>query len=258
MKSFGSKNDWKRHERKQHHQIDAWRCHEAAPNRIGQCATVVYQREDYKSHLLNAHGISDEDYIREQVTNHRIGRSGQIQFWCGFCLRIVKLESEGEQAEDERFDHIDKRHFKRGERIEQWYPPGKDVPKGSLRNDSTPDSGTPSSMRQENESDENSGDEEDNHSPTSGQRYDQENSSSPVTRQASRGDDSQLPVHEASLKIECPIWFCVWLSHLCPVFFFWGWFVDESRSLHAPTARITCDWTFIAPNVTTSAVLLVR
>ena len=72
----------------------------------------------------------------------RIGRNGQSGFWCGFCKRVVSLQSRGLEAWDERFDHIDDCHFKRGERIdESWYPLESDIPKGLLRNENVLDSG---------------------------------------------------------------------------------------------------------------------
>ena len=65
----------------------------------------------------------------------RIGRNGQSGFWCGFCQKIVKLEKKSLEAWDERFNHIDNMHFKKGQRIESWYPLDKDVPKGQLKNE---------------------------------------------------------------------------------------------------------------------------
>jgi len=79
--------------------------------------------------------MQDDDLIREQCKKARIGRNGQCGFWCGFCKAIVKLETRGLDAWDERFNHIDEKHFKLGERIESWYPPDKDIPKGQLRNE---------------------------------------------------------------------------------------------------------------------------
>lgn len=144
FKAFGSKNDWKRHENTQHHQVEAWRCHEPSPNRIKQCAKVFYRREPFQSHLKDGHDIKDEDYIREQLKRHQIGRNGQTGFWCGFCQKIVKLTKQGLEAWDERFNHIDDNHFKKGCRIQQWYELDRDIPNGLLRNEHVLDSGFPS------------------------------------------------------------------------------------------------------------------
>lgn len=90
----------------------------------------------------------------------KIGRNGQSGFWCGFCKRVVPLRSRGLEAWDERFDHIDDCHFKRGERIDEgWYPLQSDIPKGLLRNENVLDSGGPSTAPDESESESS---EEDN------------------------------------------------------------------------------------------------
>lgn len=58
---------------------------------------------------------------------------------------MVTLRSKGLDAWDERFDHIDDFHFKKGEKIDEgWYPLESDIPKGLLRNENVLDSGGPS------------------------------------------------------------------------------------------------------------------
>lgn len=52
------------------------------------------------------------------------------------------MKTKGLDAWDERFNHIDDSHFKKGERIDQWYPLDKDIPKGLLRSENVLDSGT--------------------------------------------------------------------------------------------------------------------
>lgn len=130
-KSFGSKNDWKRHENTQHYQVEAWRCREVSLiSKIGQCAKVVHRREQFQDHLKEHHRIDDEDYIRAQTKRSRIGRNGQSGFWCGFCREIITLKKRGLEAWDERFSHIDDLHFKKGETIVSWLPLDKDVSMG--------------------------------------------------------------------------------------------------------------------------------
>lgn len=133
-KSFGSKNDWKRHENTQHYQVEAWRCgEESLASKIGQCAKVVHRREQFQAHLKEHHHINDEEYIRAQTKSNRIGRNGQCGFWCGFCCKIVTLKKKGLDAWDERFSHIDDSHFKKGETIDSWSPLDTDVHKGFHR-----------------------------------------------------------------------------------------------------------------------------
>lgn len=141
-KAFGSKNDWKRHENSQHYQLETWRCHEPNPqSKINQCARIFYRRDPFQAHLRKDHNVTDDEYIRDQCKRGRIGRNGQSGFWCGFCKEIVKLEKRGLEAWDERFNHIDDDHFKSGERIEDWYPLDKDIPKGLLGTENILDSG---------------------------------------------------------------------------------------------------------------------
>ncbi|KAL9027266.1 MAG: hypothetical protein Q9196_004183 [Gyalolechia fulgens] len=131
-KKFGSKNDWKRHENTQHYQIEAWRCHEPPrTSAIGQCASIFYRREQFQTHLRDTHQ-RDEVYIREQCISRRIGRNGQGAFWCGLCVEVVELRSKGLDAWEERFSHIDDRHYKAGQKIEEWVPLESNVPKGRL------------------------------------------------------------------------------------------------------------------------------
>ena len=133
-KSFGSKNDWKRHENSQHYQLETWRCHEeSSESKINQCAKIFFRRDPFQAHLRKDHGIHDDEYIREQCRQRRIGRNWQNGFWCGFCKQIVKLNTKGLEAWDERFNHIDDQHFKQGRNIDEWYPMDKDLPKGKLK-----------------------------------------------------------------------------------------------------------------------------
>ena len=132
-RTFGSKNDWKRHENSQHYQLETWRCHEAsATSKIGQCAKIFFRRDPFQAHLRREHSVRDDEYVREQSRRRRVGRNFQNGFWCGFCKAIVRLQTKGLEAWDERFNHIDDAHFKRGQCIDDWYPMDRDLPKGRL------------------------------------------------------------------------------------------------------------------------------
>ncbi|KKZ67862.1 hypothetical protein EMCG_06391 [[Emmonsia] crescens] len=143
VKSFGSKNDWKRHENTQHFQLQCWRCpvkiSEVAnndtlmegPDRGDfppafhldrtqiECARVFDRKDKFYHHLQSEHFFFETN-AKETVKQNEIGRNGQFQFWCGFCRELIKLEREGLQAWDERFDHIDNKHFKKKQRISSW------------------------------------------------------------------------------------------------------------------------------------------
>ena len=146
---FGSKNDWKRHENTMHYQIETWKCAElifpdgCAPTRaqnsetIGttpgvECGRLCYRRELFVDHLHKAHHLHDaqhKEYVKDQCKKRRVGRNGQCGFWCGFCQTVVQLEKINTDAWDERFNHIDNEHFKKGSSVESWMPLAGEVPR---------------------------------------------------------------------------------------------------------------------------------
>ncbi|KAI9761930.1 MAG: hypothetical protein M4579_000713 [Chaenotheca gracillima] len=140
-RTFGSKNDWKRHENSQHFQLDLWRCHPDVGSYIPKgCPEIFYRREKFLTHLQDVHGIHEKKTLDEEAKVRRIGRNQQDQFWCGFCDQIVTLQHRGLQAFDERFDHIG-RHFGAGKRIDQWVPvDGKISQEQSVNSEKEPES----------------------------------------------------------------------------------------------------------------------
>jgi len=130
-----------------HWQVEAWKCaeprdkphlttdpaHAKVQNKTKhQCGQVFYRREQFQAHLDETHKIGDAEYVREQCKLRRVGRNGQKAFWCGFCQTVVPLQKRSLEAWDERFTHIDDKHFKNGERVEAWFPMDKELPKGIL------------------------------------------------------------------------------------------------------------------------------
>ena len=137
-----------------HWQIEAWKCAEPRdkPSAItdpaharinnktkNQCGQVFYRREQFYIHLDETHKKKDAEYVRKQCKLRRVGRNGQRGFWCGFCQTVVSLKKKGLEAWDERFTHIDEEHFKKGERVDNWFPMDKELPKGIL-DEEKPDS----------------------------------------------------------------------------------------------------------------------
>jgi len=134
-KTFGSKNDWKRHENSQHFHLETWRCEEEKLEG-GACAKVCYRKQTFQDHLKKDHSISDEEAIKAKVEACRIGRNCQSRFWCGFCTKLVDLTKKGIEAWTERFDHIDDhfmgRHDLPNKDIQDWVPVDSDKPRELL------------------------------------------------------------------------------------------------------------------------------
>ncbi|PGG95153.1 hypothetical protein AJ80_10013 [Polytolypa hystricis UAMH7299] len=102
-KTFRSKAKWKCHENK-HFQLEAWRCSVwNLDNR--ECARLFRHRSKYAEHLRDEHNF--EETTRKTLDETRIGRNGQYQYWCGFCRVLVRLQTQGSDAWDERLDHIE-------------------------------------------------------------------------------------------------------------------------------------------------------
>ena len=128
-KSFGSKNDWKRHENSQHFQLELWKCGVIAPKSTGLCGKLSFRRESHITHLKNAHNIIDKQEIQKWTNEAHIGRNNFKTFWCGFCPKerggiiikgcVVQLKKKGLDGWDERFDHLGK-HFEEGNHIKDY------------------------------------------------------------------------------------------------------------------------------------------
>ncbi|KAI1941790.1 hypothetical protein LOZ66_001271 [Ophidiomyces ophidiicola] len=140
-KEFGSKSDWKRHENSKHFHLESWRCQAPEIDRTGsnagsldtrECARQFCRSELFSNHLRNDHKLSDAR-IKVSLRTDKIGRNGQGQFWCGFCCKLVQLQSEGLDAWQDRFNHIDKEHFNQGQCIENWLLPSGCHTKGRAK-----------------------------------------------------------------------------------------------------------------------------
>jgi hypothetical protein len=108
QKTFGSKNDWKRHETSQHYQNETWRCDEKTNGE--SCTKVFFSADIARTHLTKMHKVNDPEAIQRKIDARRIGANNQVRFWCGFCGKPTDLMQKGIDAWNERFNHIDD-HF---------------------------------------------------------------------------------------------------------------------------------------------------
>lgn len=154
-KTFGSKNDWKRHENSQHHHLESWRCDKEKPDG-SVCAKVCYQKQPFIDHLQKDHLIS-ENIVASKVEACHIGRNCQERFWCGFCVKLIDLEQRTMGAWTERFDHID-HHFMGShgfakQSIQEWVAVySSDRPKPTSRYETPEDSSQSPDLKSSNAS----------------------------------------------------------------------------------------------------------
>lgn len=96
---FGSKADWKRHEKSQHDDQQNWGS-DFQGGHFQQVQTLINNAKQSESQSSLTEGL---------------------HFWCGFCRSNLPLRSrEIEMAWNERFNHIDEVHFKMGQRTYEW------------------------------------------------------------------------------------------------------------------------------------------
>lgn len=114
-KSFGSKNDWKRHEDSQHPFVEAWACDEDG------CIVICEDRLTFMQHVREAHDIVHTEDLRSRAQNCQIGTKSDARFWCGFCRRVIDIDEilmreDGSSNNhwNRRFDHIDNHLFGKG------------------------------------------------------------------------------------------------------------------------------------------------
>ena len=98
--------------------MPSWFCTETDAQTGASCERLFYRPDTY-THHLRQHGIH-EHHVAAWAGNHRLDLAGQSDFWCGFCNHRVPLKTRGPEALDERFNHIDIEHFKKGERGQDW------------------------------------------------------------------------------------------------------------------------------------------
>lgn len=134
-KTFGSKNDWKRHESKQHYHLETWKCNlELCPKRNWN------RRETFKSHLLKEHDLTDLNFIERTLEQCRRGTHGDPNFWCGFCVKNIDVDlTDGAgNSWTQRFDHIDNHFCGRDgmdqQCVDEWTHPDPETPGESSGN----------------------------------------------------------------------------------------------------------------------------
>jgi hypothetical protein len=129
LKTFGSKNDWKRHEISQHYQHETWRCDEKTNG--SPCTKLFFTADIARTHFIKVHKVTDPEAIERKIEAQRVNANYQVRFWCGFCEKINDLTQKGVDGWNERFNHIDDHFMGKNGRIKQsvaqWRPADGDV-----------------------------------------------------------------------------------------------------------------------------------
>ncbi|KFZ11123.1 hypothetical protein V502_07746 [Pseudogymnoascus sp. VKM F-4520 (FW-2644)] len=129
-KTFGSKNDWRRHENSQHLHYESWHCRLFATSTTisktlettttttlqtqdrnqdhSACKHISYHLDAFKSHLQRTHHIPTSE-LHDSATLARSPAPCPRTFYCGFCARRICATSWGA-----RFDHLDAHFVGRG------------------------------------------------------------------------------------------------------------------------------------------------
>lgn len=105
-KRFGSKNDWKRHEKKQHEPIDAWVCNIFGCNSVFSTAVLLHR------HAQQNHDANHFENMQSFLDDCHVGKSENKRFWCGYCSDVIGLDTGLHDNQTlnlwvARCDHID-------------------------------------------------------------------------------------------------------------------------------------------------------
>jgi sal-like protein len=110
--SFGSKNDWIRHENTVHFQVENWICDVKKDGTNLSCGKSFTRRETFKLHLTKDHLINEQSALEDRWERCQAHKIGKETFWCGFCRSEInnKKNERGQYEWGDRFDHIEA-HF---------------------------------------------------------------------------------------------------------------------------------------------------
>lgn len=105
--SFGSKNDWLRHEDAVHRLPDSYLC--TRPRSDGSkaaCNTYFDMQWLFHQHLAGPKHYVPDAEIGAVMDDMRLGKDGEARFWCGHCRAVVVNDELGEKAWRTRCKHV--------------------------------------------------------------------------------------------------------------------------------------------------------
>jgi hypothetical protein len=114
-----TQNDWKRHESTQHEVRDLWKCCESGTGASNLCGRAFYRQNLFETHLAQEHGYGVEVACIKAGLS-MISRNNHSQFWCGFCVKLLRMDERGVLIHNERFTHVSDHFIKGGLSIKDW------------------------------------------------------------------------------------------------------------------------------------------
>lgn len=123
--TFANAREWRQHELSTHRQTEMWRCSVTRGDGGSECGATFHSADALTAHLSATHGVgvsvsdSDSETLPDGagwVQRGHIHAEGQVNFWCGFCRRVVALDGRGVEAWAERLDHLQD-HFDAGDSL---------------------------------------------------------------------------------------------------------------------------------------------
>lgn len=111
-KKFGSRNDWKRHETGQHYLPEMWKCGRARAAELG--GGICFRRPLHTHDQMLRHLKGPEHRmapppsteIEAEANRYHLGPEGHVNFWCGFCKKLIPQPPDAPNASENRFKHI--------------------------------------------------------------------------------------------------------------------------------------------------------
>ena len=126
IQNFPSYMSWRTHEETIHeHDLDMWSCEKQSTlNSAITCSQIFASQDAINQHLQADHKTLDTvRIIHIQCPGSDCPYDGEYKiFWCGFC-RTIRNTHESQDKND-RFDHMEKNHFRPQGGINSWHAIG--------------------------------------------------------------------------------------------------------------------------------------
>jgi len=116
-----------------HPQAEMWRCGEYdKDSNINQCARIFHDIHEFEKHLRLFH-FFEETGVKRCRDQSWISLGWKVNFWCGFCKAVTRLQARGLDGFYEMTDHIDN-HFETNQTgNDRWYGIDQHIPNAQIK-----------------------------------------------------------------------------------------------------------------------------